>query len=84
MLKPEAVQISANCGLEKGIWFQVVEGMKGVAVRDESGAHRVYMLTQPTSHKAEFDTIAARMRQAWKEWSGDEDLYEMAFGGWKE
>jgi hypothetical protein len=29
-LQPAPVEIPANFGLEKGVWFQVVEGMKGV------------------------------------------------------
>jgi hypothetical protein len=60
-LHPEAVEIPANFGLEKGIWFQVVEGMKGVTVLDESGAAHVYMLTQPASHYYEVMTRHDRM-----------------------
>jgi hypothetical protein len=30
--------------------------------------------------KAEFDVIARRMRAAWKEVHGDDDLHKMAFG----
>jgi hypothetical protein len=60
-LQPAPVEISANFGLEKGIWFQVVEGMKGVTVLDESGAPHVYMLTQPASHYYEVMTRHDRM-----------------------
>jgi hypothetical protein len=30
--------------------------------------------------KAEFEARAQRLRQAWKEWQGDDSLHEMAFG----
>ena len=60
-LQPELVEIPANFGLEKGIWFQVVEGMRGVVVRDESAAPHVYMLTQPASHYYEVMTRHDRM-----------------------
>lgn len=46
-LSPEKVIIPANFGLEKSVWFQINEGMKGVVVRDEQERPHVYMLTQP-------------------------------------
>jgi hypothetical protein len=49
-LEPEPVDIPADFGLEKGVWFQIVEGMRGVLVRDERDRPHVYMLTQPASH----------------------------------
>jgi hypothetical protein len=30
--------------------------------------------------KAEFDRIAQRHRDSWKEWQGEDSLHEMAFG----
>ncbi len=60
-LNPEAVEISANFGLEKGIWFQVTEGMKGILVRDESRQEHVYMLTEAASHYYEVMTRHNRM-----------------------
>jgi hypothetical protein len=30
--------------------------------------------------KAEFEAIASRLRQAWKDWQGEDSLHEMAFG----
>ena len=32
------------------------------------------------SGRAKFGRIAVRMRQAWKEWQGEDCLHEMAFG----
>lgn len=60
-LSPELVEIPANFGLEKGIWFQVTEGMKGVLVRDESRNEHVYMLTEAASHYYEVMTRHNRM-----------------------
>jgi hypothetical protein len=60
-LDPEPVEIPANFGLEKGIWFQVTEGMKGVIVRDESRHEHVYMLTEAASHYYEVMTRHDRM-----------------------
>jgi len=60
-LAPEPVEIPANFGLEKGIWFQVNEGMKGVLVRDESRHEHVFMLTEAASHYYEVMTRHDRM-----------------------
>jgi hypothetical protein len=60
-LHPADVLVPANLGLEKGVWFQVVEGMKGVTVLDESGASHVYMLTQAASHYYQVMTRHDRM-----------------------
>ncbi|GAB4148973.1 MAG: hypothetical protein Tsb009_23040 [Planctomycetaceae bacterium] len=49
-LKPEEVIIPANFGLEKGRWFHIEEGIRGILVRDESERPHVYMLTEPASH----------------------------------
>ena len=58
---PQSVEIPANFGLEKGIWFQVTEGMQGILVRDESRHEHVYMLTEPASHYFEVMTRHNRM-----------------------
>lgn len=60
-LHPERVTIPADFGLEKGVWFQVVEGMQGVVVHDEQGRPRVYMLTQQASHYYQTMTKHDRM-----------------------
>lgn len=49
-LEPELVEIPADFGLEKGVWFQIVEGIEGVVVCDEHEHPHVYMITKPASH----------------------------------
>lgn len=60
-LSPEPVEIPASFGLEKGIWFQITEGIKGIVVHDESQGERVYMLTEAASHYYEVMTRHTRM-----------------------
>ena len=49
-LSPEEVIIRANFGLEKGRWFHIDEGIRGLLVNDETNHPHVYMLTEPASH----------------------------------
>ena len=61
-LQPEAVDIPATLGLEKGVWFLIPEGgLRGVLVRDERKQPHVYMLTQTASHYYEIMTRNNRM-----------------------
>jgi hypothetical protein len=60
-LNPEPVDIPAALGLERGVWFLIAEGIRGVLVRDEHGHPHVYMLTQPASHYYQIMTRNARM-----------------------
>jgi hypothetical protein len=60
-LKPELIEIPALFGLEKGIWFHIQEGMKGILVHDEQRSPHVYMLTQPASHYYQVMTRHERM-----------------------
>jgi hypothetical protein len=60
-LSPEPVDIPAALGLERGVWFLIGEGIRGVLVRDEQGRPRVYMLTQPASHYYQIMTRSPRM-----------------------
>lgn len=60
-LRPEMVEIPAALGLEKGVWFLITEGIRGVLVHDERGRPRVYMLTQPASHYYQIMTRHDRM-----------------------
>jgi hypothetical protein len=55
-LEPQPVEIPADFGLEKGIWFGVTQGMRGILVHDH-----VYMLTEPASHYYEVMTRHDRM-----------------------
>ena len=60
-LSPEPVDIPAALGLERGVWFLIPEGIRGVLVRDERGRPHVYMLTQPASHYYQIMTRNNRM-----------------------
>ncbi|MCE9546843.1 MAG: hypothetical protein K8T25_15295 [Planctomycetia bacterium] len=48
-MSPEPVIIPAQFGMEKGIWFVVTEGIRGIVVRDQAERPHVYMLTQNAS-----------------------------------
>ncbi|MGW8258085.1 MAG: hypothetical protein ACWGMZ_11405 [Thermoguttaceae bacterium] len=58
---PEAVEIPAVLGFDRGVWFLIDEGMRGVLVRDERRKPHVYMLTQPASHYYQVMTRSPRM-----------------------
>jgi hypothetical protein len=60
-LKPELVEIPAEFGLEKGVWFPIVRGINGVLVSDEQRQPHVYMLTKQASHAFESMTKHDRM-----------------------
>lgn len=49
-LQPELVDIPACFGLDKGVWFQIREGIRGVLARDEQGQAHVFVLTEPATH----------------------------------
>jgi hypothetical protein len=44
------VVIPAALGLDRGVWFQIREGVRGLAVSDEHGRPVVYVLCEPASH----------------------------------
>jgi hypothetical protein len=46
----EPVVIPAAMGLDRGVWYQVREGVRGVVVRDEQGRPVVYVLVETASH----------------------------------
>jgi len=48
-LAPEEIVIPAQYGFEKGVWFSITEGIRGIAVRDQTGRPHVYMLTREAS-----------------------------------
>jgi hypothetical protein len=60
-LAPERVEIPAAMGLEKGVWFQIQEGIEGLLVRDPRGRPHVYMLTEPASYYYRIMTRSQRM-----------------------
>lgn len=48
-LRPEQAIIPADFGLEKGVWFHIDQGLRGVVVRDEQENPHIYMLTTGAS-----------------------------------
>jgi hypothetical protein len=60
-LDAEPVDIPANFGLEKGVWFGVREGARGLLVRDEAGQPCVYMICAPATRYYRVMTRSERM-----------------------
>lgn len=60
-LHPEPCEIPANFGLDKGIWFQINQGVKGIIVRDQQEREHAYMLTEASSHYFQTMTKHDRM-----------------------
>ena len=50
MYHTESAEIQANFGLERGVWFQIREGIKGTIIHDQHEHPYAYMLLQPSSH----------------------------------
>lgn len=49
-LKPQPVFIPANEGFEKGVWFKINQGLKGIKV-EKGDQKRVYMLTRKATQQ---------------------------------
>jgi hypothetical protein len=56
----EAVDVPASLGLDGGVCYAIRQGVRGVLVRDEGGAERVYLICEPASHY-----YAVMTRSAW-------------------
>ncbi len=48
-------------GLERGVWFRIRQGIRGLLVPDEAGAAVVYMICEPASHYYQVMTSPSRM-----------------------
>lgn len=55
------VDIPATLALEKGVWFRVHEGARGLLVPDERGAAVCYMICRPATHYYHVMTRSDRM-----------------------
>ncbi|MDG2390334.1 MAG: hypothetical protein P8M30_13565 [Planctomycetaceae bacterium] len=55
-LRPREVFIPASFAWDRGVWYQVREGLKGVVVTDCERKQHVYVLTQPATHYYEVMT----------------------------
>lgn len=60
-LEPVLVDIPAILGCERGIWYVVKQGMRGIAVPDEKGDSVCYMLCEPASDYYRVMTRSDRM-----------------------
>jgi hypothetical protein len=60
-LDPVFVDIPATLGLERGIWFPIRQGIRGLLVPDERGAAVAYMLCRPSTHYYRIMTRSDRM-----------------------
>jgi hypothetical protein len=55
------VDIPAALGFERGVWFRIRQGIRGVLVPDEHGIAVVYMICEPSSHYYQIMTRSTRM-----------------------
>ncbi len=60
-LSPVPVDIPAMLGLERGVWFRIRQGIRGLLVPDEQGVAVVYMICEPSSHYYQVMTGSNRM-----------------------
>ena len=45
----EPVVIPATMGLDKGVWYRIRQGIRGLLAHDEGGRPRVYVVCEPSS-----------------------------------
>ena len=55
------VDIPATFGLERGVWYRIRQGIRGVLVPDERGQAVCYMICEPASHYYHVMTRSDRM-----------------------
>jgi hypothetical protein len=55
------IDIPATFALERGVWFLVRQGVRGLLVPDERGSAVVYMICEPASHYYQVMTRSPRM-----------------------
>jgi hypothetical protein len=55
------VDIPATFAVERGVWFRVRQGIRGLLVPDERGAAVCYMVCEPSSHYYRVTTRSDRM-----------------------
>jgi hypothetical protein len=55
------VDIPAMLGFERGVWFRIRQGIRGLLVPDENGVAVVYMICEPASHYYRVMTRSDRM-----------------------
>ena len=60
----EPVIIPATMGLDKGVWYRIRQGIRGLVVPDERGSPRVYVICEPSSHYYQIMTRGSRWMPA--------------------
>ena len=60
-LEPVIVDIPASLGLDRGVWFRIRQGIRGLLVPDERGMAVVYMICEPSTHYYQVMTRSPRM-----------------------
>jgi hypothetical protein len=55
------VDIPATLGLDRGVWYRVRQGMRGLLVPDERGNAVCYMICEPATHYYRVMTRSDRM-----------------------
>jgi hypothetical protein len=60
-VNPMPVDIPAMLGFERGVWFRIRQGIRGLLVPDEQGVAVVYMICEPASHYYQIMTRSTRM-----------------------
>jgi hypothetical protein len=60
----EPVVIPATMGLDRGVWYRIRQGIRGLVVADERGCPRVYVICEPSSHYYQIMTRGSRWMPA--------------------
>lgn len=55
------VDVPASLGLERGVWFRIRQGIRGLLVPNEQGIAVAYMICEPASHYYQIMTRSNRM-----------------------
>ena len=55
------VDIPATLALDRGVWYRVRQGIRGLLVPDEKGVAVAYMICEPASHYYRIMTRSERM-----------------------
>jgi hypothetical protein len=56
----EPVVIPATMGLDKGVWYRIRQGIRGLVAHDERGWPRVYVICEPSSHYYQIKSHGSR------------------------
>ena len=55
------VDIPVTFGLERGVWYRIRQGIRGILVPDERGIAVAYMICEPATHYYHVMTRSSRM-----------------------